>query len=108
MERLPYDPRTFREIVEADLRRAARFVIKVQDLGTIRSVLLPCPGSAEPSESRRREGQLWQSSFFIKTELLGPLELPDGSASLAVQSPPHYPDHDKLSRTQQKSRSRMN
>ena len=31
MERLPHDPRNFRDIVEADLRRAARLVIKVQD-----------------------------------------------------------------------------
>jgi hypothetical protein len=31
MERLPHDPKTLREIVEADLRRAARLVIKVQD-----------------------------------------------------------------------------
>jgi hypothetical protein len=27
----PYEPRTFRDIVEADLRRAARLLIKVQD-----------------------------------------------------------------------------
>src|SRR5579884_3134918 len=31
MDPLPYDPRTLRELVEADLRRAARLVIKVQD-----------------------------------------------------------------------------
>lgn len=31
MDRLPHDPRNLREIVEADLRRAARLVIKVQD-----------------------------------------------------------------------------
>jgi hypothetical protein len=31
MERLPHDPKNFREVVEADLRRAARLVIKVQD-----------------------------------------------------------------------------
>ena len=31
MERLPEDPRNFREMTEADLRRAARLVIKVQD-----------------------------------------------------------------------------
>ena len=31
MERLPHDPKNFRDIVEADLRRAARLVIKVQD-----------------------------------------------------------------------------
>jgi hypothetical protein len=31
MEPLPYTPRTFRDIVEADLRRAARLIIKVQD-----------------------------------------------------------------------------
>lgn len=31
MDRLPEDPRYFREMVEADLRRAARLVIKVQD-----------------------------------------------------------------------------
>ncbi len=31
MERLPRDPVTFREIVEADLRRAARLLIKIQD-----------------------------------------------------------------------------
>jgi hypothetical protein len=58
MDRLPQDPRNFREIVEADLRRAARLIIKVQDLGTIRSVLLPWPGAAGPSEDRRHEGQL--------------------------------------------------
>jgi hypothetical protein len=28
---LVHDPRSFREMVEADLRRAARLVIKVQD-----------------------------------------------------------------------------
>lgn len=31
MERLPHEPRNFRELVEADLRRAARLIIKVQD-----------------------------------------------------------------------------
>ncbi|MGO9987007.1 MAG: hypothetical protein ACLPIX_22715 [Rhodomicrobium sp.] len=31
MERPPHDPRNFREVVEADLRRAARLVIKIQD-----------------------------------------------------------------------------
>ncbi len=31
MERLPHDPRTLRELVEADLRRAARLLIKIQD-----------------------------------------------------------------------------
>jgi hypothetical protein len=43
MERLPHEPRNFRELVEADLRRAARLVVKVQDLGTITSVLLSSP-----------------------------------------------------------------
>ncbi|MGO9172196.1 MAG: hypothetical protein ACLP7P_09555 [Rhodomicrobium sp.] len=31
MERLPHDPRNLRELVEADLRRAARLIVKVQD-----------------------------------------------------------------------------
>ncbi len=31
MDRLPHEPRNFRELIEADLRRAARLVIKVQD-----------------------------------------------------------------------------
>ena len=31
MERLPYEPKTLRDLTEADLRRAARLVIKVQD-----------------------------------------------------------------------------
>ncbi len=31
MERLPRDPKNLRELVEADLRRAARLIIKVQD-----------------------------------------------------------------------------
>jgi hypothetical protein len=31
MERLPYDPKTLGELVEADLRRAARLIIRVQD-----------------------------------------------------------------------------
>jgi hypothetical protein len=31
MDRLPDDPRNFRELVEADLRRGARLIIKVQD-----------------------------------------------------------------------------
>jgi hypothetical protein len=31
MDRLVPEPRTFKELVEADLRRAARLVIKVQD-----------------------------------------------------------------------------
>ena len=31
MDPLPHDPRDFRELIEADLRRAARLVIKVQD-----------------------------------------------------------------------------
>ncbi len=31
MDRLPHDPRNFRELVEADLRRAARLLVKVQD-----------------------------------------------------------------------------
>ena len=31
MDHLPQEPKTFREMVEADLRRAARLVIKVQD-----------------------------------------------------------------------------
>jgi len=29
--RLPHDPRNFREVVEADLRRAARLIVKIQD-----------------------------------------------------------------------------
>ena len=28
---MPFTPRTFRELIEADLRRAARLIIKVQD-----------------------------------------------------------------------------
>ena len=31
MELLPIEPPNFKEIVEADLRRAARLVVKVQD-----------------------------------------------------------------------------
>lgn len=31
MKPLPHEPRNFRELVEADLRRAARLVIKIQD-----------------------------------------------------------------------------
>lgn len=31
MDPLPHEPRTFRELVEADLRRAARLIIKIQD-----------------------------------------------------------------------------
>ena len=31
MDPLPHDPRNLRELVEADLRRAARLIIKVQD-----------------------------------------------------------------------------
>ena len=31
MQPLPHEPRTFRELVEADLRRAARLIIKIQD-----------------------------------------------------------------------------
>ncbi len=31
MDPLPHEPRNFRELVEADLRRAARLLIKVQD-----------------------------------------------------------------------------
>ena len=31
MDRLPHDPRNFREVVEADLRRAARLIVKIQD-----------------------------------------------------------------------------
>jgi hypothetical protein len=31
MERLPRDPLNFREIVEADLRRAGRLIVKIQD-----------------------------------------------------------------------------
>lgn len=31
MEPLPQSPKTFREIVEADLRRAARLIVKIQD-----------------------------------------------------------------------------
>ena len=31
MDRLPHEPKNFRDIVEADLRRAARLVVKVQD-----------------------------------------------------------------------------
>ncbi len=31
MERLPHNPQTFRDIVEADLRRAARLAVKIQD-----------------------------------------------------------------------------
>ena len=31
MDPLPHSPRTFREIVEADLRRGARMIIKIQD-----------------------------------------------------------------------------
>ena len=31
MDRMVPEPRTFKELVEADLRRAARLIIKVQD-----------------------------------------------------------------------------
>ena len=31
MDRLPHDPKNLRELVEADLRRAARLIIKIQD-----------------------------------------------------------------------------
>ena len=31
MDRLPHDPRNLRELVEADLRRALRIIIKIQD-----------------------------------------------------------------------------
>jgi hypothetical protein len=31
MDRLPHEPRNFRELVEADLRRAGRLIIKIQD-----------------------------------------------------------------------------
>ena len=31
MDRLPHDPKTLRELTEADLRRGARLIIKVQD-----------------------------------------------------------------------------
>lgn len=31
MDPLPHEPRNFRELVEADLRRAARLIIKIQD-----------------------------------------------------------------------------
>jgi hypothetical protein len=31
MDPLPHEPKTLREFVEADLRRAARLIIKVQD-----------------------------------------------------------------------------
>lgn len=31
MDRLTHEPKTFRDIVESDLRRAARLIIKVQD-----------------------------------------------------------------------------
>ncbi len=31
MDRMPRDPQNFRELVEADLRRAARLIIKIQD-----------------------------------------------------------------------------
>ena len=31
MDRIPVDPKTLSELIEADLRRAARLVIKVQD-----------------------------------------------------------------------------
>ncbi len=31
MERVPHDPQNFRELIEADLRRAARLIVKVQD-----------------------------------------------------------------------------
>lgn len=41
MERLPRDPQNLRELVESDLRRAARLIIKIQDLGTVTSVLPP-------------------------------------------------------------------
>lgn len=31
MDPLPHEPRSFRDLVEADLRRAARLIIKIQD-----------------------------------------------------------------------------
>ena len=31
MDPLPHTPRNFRELIEADLRRAARLIIKIQD-----------------------------------------------------------------------------
>ena len=35
MDHLPHEPKSFREMVEADLRRAGRLIVKVQDCGPL-------------------------------------------------------------------------
>ena len=87
MDRLPQEPKIFREMVEADLRRAARLVIKVQDeidpqfrIATPEgdyalAVTLPAD-PYERSAMLRRVGTLlaWKqaSAFTLASELFEP------------------------------------
>lgn len=87
MDPLPHTPRTFRDIVEADLRRAARLVVKVQDeidpqlrIATREgdywlAVSLP-PAASERSAMLARIGTLlaWKQAlaFTFASELAAP------------------------------------
>ena len=58
MERLPHDPKNFRDIVEADLRRAARLVIKVQD-------------EIDPQFRVRHAGRRFHLAVMLPSDLYG-------------------------------------
>ena len=70
MDRLPKDPTTFRDIVEADLRRAARLVITVQD-EIDPQFRIACPDGdywiavTLPADPRERQAMLRRLSTFI-------------------------------------------
>ena len=87
MKPLPHPPRTFCDIVEADLRRAARLIIKVQDeldpqirVGTPTgdwAIAVTLPKSNRGRMEVLRELQTFMAwkqatSFTMATELRGP------------------------------------
>ncbi len=88
MDPLPHEPRNFRELVEADLRRAARLIIKIQDeidwqfriatpVGDLH-LAVTMPGGAERDVMLRRIATLMQwkqaKAFIMAVESA----LPDG------------------------------
>ncbi len=70
MDRLPHDPRNMRELVEADLRRAARLVIKVQDEIDPQVRIATPEGDfliavTLPNDDYGRRNVLWALSLFM-------------------------------------------
>lgn len=100
MEPLPHEPRNFRELVEADLRRAARLIIKAQDtidwqfrIATPQADLhlaVTMPGGLERNVMLARIGtfmQWKQATAFIMSVESG---LPNGVYAVGVSKTERY------------------